>query len=102
MKGEVLGDGNALLLYTDNNVATVLVDLESGDALGEEITVVEDVPFDHKVALESIAEVADVGKYGEVIGCASVAIVPGEWIHTHNCDSNRGRGDLATQEVSDA
>lgn len=102
MKGEVLGDGDALLMHAGDNVATALEDLEPGDTIGDELTVTSEVPFGHKLALEAIDEGGDVVKYGEVIGAASEAIAAGEWVHTHNCESKRGRGDLAAKEVSNA
>jgi altronate dehydratase small subunit len=35
-----------------------------------------------------------VRKYGEDIGLATVKINPGDHVHTHNIESQRGRGDL--------
>jgi altronate dehydratase small subunit len=102
MKGEVLGDGAALVLHADDNVATALEDLEPDDRLDEDTAAVESVPFGHKVALEPIATGEEVVKYGEVIGRATDPIDPGEWVHTHNCESNRGRGDLAAKGVAES
>ena len=36
----------------------------------------------------------NVLKYGEVIGKASRAISPGDWVHIHNVESARARGDI--------
>ena len=33
-------------------------------------------------------------KYGECIGAANAAIRKGEYVHVHNMDALRGRGDL--------
>lgn len=100
MKGEVIGDV-ALVMHGADNVATVLDDLPAGRTLtvgdGETITLAEDVPFGHKVALTDVDAGEPVYKYGEVIGEASTAIAPGEWVHTHNCDSLRGRGDVPAE-----
>jgi altronate dehydratase small subunit len=105
MNGEVIGEV-ALVMDRTDNVATVLDDLSGGRTLDvenvdaaddETITLTEDVPFGHKVALTPIAPGDPVRKYGEVIGEASVAIAPGEWVHTHNCDSRRGRGDVQAE-----
>lgn len=99
MKGIVLDDV-ALKLSDTDTVATVLDDLEAGrgiDADEDAVELVDDVPFGHKIALEPMDEGDVVRKYGEVIGRASTAIEPGEWVHTHNCESTRGRGDLARQ-----
>lgn len=102
MKGEVLGDGVGLVLHADDNVATALLDLEAEDPIDGDTTAVESVPFGHKVALEPIADGDEVVKYGEVIGRASGSIAPGEWVHTHNCESTRGRGDLAEEGVAES
>ncbi|MFC6823700.1 UxaA family hydrolase [Halopelagius fulvigenes] len=97
MKGRVLDD--ALLLLSDaDNVGTAVDDLSAGTEIecdGRTVTLPEDVPFGHKVALESFAVGDEVRKYGEVIGAATRAVGPGEWVHTHNCESTRGRGDRA-------
>jgi Altronate dehydratase len=101
MKGDVIGE-IALVMSEVDNVATALGDLTAGRELAVDglsaadgtITLTEDVPFGHKIALTDIAAGAPVSKYGEVIGEASADIAAGEWVHTHNCDSRRGRGDI--------
>jgi SAF domain len=56
-----------------------------------ELTVLEDVPQGHKVALLA-HEVGDRAvKYGRSIGEVTVAIAPGEHVHVHNLASVRGR-----------
>ena len=97
MKGRVLDD-TLLLLSDDDNVGTAVDDLVEGTTLdydGRTVTVAEDVPFGHKVALEPFAPGDEVRKYGEIIGTATQSVEDGEWIHTHNCESTRGRGDQA-------
>lgn len=99
MKGRVLDDV-VLLLSDDDNVGTAVDDLTAGDELdydGERVVLAEDVPFGHKVALSQLAAGDAVRKYGEVIGTATTAIDVGEWVHTHNCESTRGRGDRAVK-----
>jgi len=100
MKGEIL-DGVALQMSSSDNVATALDDLQADREveLGERtVTLSEDVPFGHKFTLEAVDDGQRVQKYGEVIGEATQPIGPGEWVHTHNCESTRGRGDLAGAE----
>lgn len=98
MKGEVIANC-ALLLAERDTVATALEDLEAGTELpmeGSRVVVLsEAVAFGHKVALTPIGAGDSVYKYGEVIGRATRKIEPGEWVHTHNCESTRGRGDHA-------
>jgi len=101
VKGTVVGD--ALVMDAADAVATALDDLSAGTTLpptegtpvDAPLEVREDVPFGHKIALRRIDAGDEIRKYGEVIGRATVAIEAGEWVHTHNCESTRGRGDLA-------
>jgi altronate dehydratase small subunit len=96
MKGEVL-DGAALRMTPEDTVATALDDLEAGRRLsveGRTVELVDEVPFGHKFALQPIAAGEEIAKYGYVIGRATEDIDPGAWVHVHNVESTRGRGDL--------
>lgn len=89
-----------VILNPKDNVATGLAELASGtvveaEGLDQPVTVGQTVPFAHKLAIRTIAEGEDIVKYGEVIGRASQAIAPGDWVHVHNVESARARGDLA-------
>ena len=104
MDGEVL----ALKAHESDNVATVFADgVVDGtvvavlDPAGSrvEVRVIGDIPYGHKLALCDIAAGSQITKYGEEIGVASQNILLGEYVHVHNLDSMRGRGDL---EVRDA
>ncbi|WP_227355988.1 UxaA family hydrolase [Haladaptatus salinisoli] len=100
MKGIVLDDV-ALLMTGSDNVATVLDDVDAGRTIeyeGDTITLDERVSFGHKIALTDISEGETVQKYGEVIGRMTQDVIAGEWVHTHNCESTRGRGDRAAKE----
>ena len=93
----------ALQAHEADNVATVFAE---GVVAGTEVTVVnaagvkasvtvnEDIPFGHKFALCAIAQGEQITKYGEEIGVASRDIAAGAYVHVHNLDSMRGRGDL--------
>lgn len=54
------------------------------------------IPYGHKIALIKIETGVPIMKYGEEIGVAVKDIEPGEHVHIHNMDSQRGRGDLNT------
>jgi altronate dehydratase small subunit len=89
------------ILHPQDNVGTALRDLKAGEAVtfvrdGTPLTleVRQAIAFGHKLALERIAEGEPVRKYGEAIGLASHEIGPGEHVHVHNVESQRGRGDL--------
>lgn len=96
MNGEVFDDA-ALRMHEADNVATAIADLDAGERVetGEgTVTLAEAVPFGHKFLLVPLDAGDEVYKYGEVIGRATAKIATGEWVHTHNCESTRGRGDL--------
>ena len=86
-----------------DNVATIFandikdgMEVEVRDKKGysEIIAVHGDVPYGHKIALRDIAKGEPIMKYGESIGCASHDIKKGDYVHIHNMDAMRGRGDL--------
>ena len=51
------------------------------------------MPYGHKIAVKDIKKGELIMKYGEEIGIATKDIVKGEYVHVHNLDSMRGRGD---------
>ena len=56
------------------------------------------IPFGHKIALEDIQAGDWIVKYGEHIGVASRPIAEGQHVHSHNVESQRGRGDLLVHQ----
>ena len=91
-----------VVLNDADNVATSLLALDAGAEVtltlaGETLTfnVRDAVPFGHKIAIRPMTAGEAVTKYGEVIGRASRDVALGEWVHTHNVESARARGDLA-------
>lgn len=92
---------NAIILDQEDNVATMLQAVAKGElvrmGIGDQIetlTAITDIPFGHKVARIAIADKTQIKKYGTIIGESTVAIQPGEHVHTQNVVSLRGRGDL--------
>ena len=90
-----------VVLNDADTVATSLAPLEARSRIevesgGErrDVTVLDPIPFGHKIAIRSMAPGDDVLKYGEVIGRASEPIEPGRWVHVHNVESVRARGDV--------
>lgn len=51
------------------------------------VTVKQDVPLGHKVALVDIPEGGEVIEYGQRIGLARSAITTGDYVHVHNLRS---------------
>ena len=90
----------AIVLHKEDNVATLLDGGRAGDTCelqGEatgKVTLLQDVPFGHKVCLAPTAVGTPVLKYGVVIGKARETMKIGEHAHVHNIESTRGRGDL--------
>ena len=90
-----------VVLNDADNVATSLAPLDAQsrvevelDGQSRAVTLLDPIPFGHKLAIRTLSPGDDVLKYGEVIGRASEAIEPGRWVHVHNVESVRGRGDI--------
>lgn len=93
-----------IVLHPTDNVATLI---DPGDAQatcqlqGEKtgsIKLAAALPFGHKVALTPMKKGDAVIKYGMVIGKLTADVAPGEHVHVHNVESQRGRGDKARKE----
>lgn len=89
-----------VVMKAADNVATCLADMRAGeeatveiDATRRSVTLQDDIPFGHKVALTDIPAGEDIVKYAEIIGLASKPIAAGEHVHIHNVESVRARGD---------
>lgn len=67
----------------------------------EPLTVLDDVPRGHKIALTDVPEGTNVVKYGFAIGRATKPIKRGEWVHTHNIATNLGANLDYTYEPTD-
>lgn len=98
----------ALQADAKDNVATVFAE---GIVEGAEVQVLDPmgaksplvvrgtVPYGHKIALQDIAAGELIIKYGEEIGVATRDIRQGDYVHVHNLDSMRGRGDWEVQHA---
>lgn len=67
-----------------DNVAVATQKVEAGHTVAEGVAAAARIPFGHKVALAAIASGEPVMKFGQIIGFASTAIAPGDWVHEHN------------------
>lgn len=92
---------DAIMIKSEDNVATALHDLKSEEeatiSVGEiqkRMKVIEDIPYGHKFAVINIEMGDHIIKYGEIIGRATQFIEQGAHAHIHNIESLRGRGDL--------
>ena len=88
---ETENDPRLLRLSPHDNVAAVTSTIESGESMvidGAAVEVTSRIPTGHKVAMRAIAQGDKVLKYGTPIGSATRDIQPGEYVHTHNLQSD--------------
>ncbi len=74
-----------------DNVIIALKDFVAGEIIfvdEQELTIINDIPKGHKIALVSIGENEDIIKYGAPIGHALKDIEAGEHIHVQNLKTN--------------
>lgn len=84
---------DTIVLAPGDMVCVAAHPIHRGDTVrvgDETLTVLDDVPRGHKIALTDIPEGANVRKYGFEIGHATRPIKRGEWVHTHNLATNLG------------
>jgi len=91
---------NVMVINEKDNVGISLSNRAAGEKIAAkvggsmaEITLADDIPYAHKFALKDINRGEKIVKYGEIIGLASQAIKVGQWVHVHNVESIRARGD---------
>ncbi len=93
----------ALKVHDNDNVAVIFaenvksgMDVQVRDKKGkfQPLVLLADIPYGHKVAVKEIHVGEPILKYGEEIGIATKEIAAGDYVHVHNLDSQRGRGDL--------
>jgi len=85
---------NVATIFANGIVDGMEVEMRDKKGNSEIITVHGDVPYGHKIAVKDIAVGEHIMKYGESIGAASHDIKKGDYVHVHNLDALRGRGDL--------
>ncbi|MCI6261064.1 MAG: UxaA family hydrolase [Pyramidobacter sp.] len=85
---------NVATIFANGIVDGTEVEVRDKKGIMEPIVVHGDVPYGHKIALRDISKGEKIVKYGECIGAASVDIKKGAYVHVHNLEALRGRGDL--------
>lgn len=91
-----------LKAHENDNVATIFKEVNAGeevqinDPKGNSMLIKsnQDVPYGHKIALFNIKKGELIIKYGESLGVVTEDIKKGDYVHVHNLDSGRARGDL--------
>ena len=88
---ETRPDRAVMRLSPPDNVAVALRPLKSGETVmldGVAITLGRNIAVGHKLAARAIAKGEIILKYSCPIGTATHAIAAGEYVHTHNVESN--------------
>ena len=84
---------NIIMIHPQDNVAVALRDLTEGEKAAakgiDEFSVMEKIPVSHKIALKDISAGEEIIKYGETVAVSTRDIKKGEWVHTHNLESQR-------------
>ena len=79
-----------IIMNSDDNCATALHDIPNQTEFEINKNIVninQAIPLGHKFALSDIKKGDIVKKYGHSIGIATENIKTGDWIHTHNLNS---------------
>ncbi len=85
---------NAIHVDEKDNAATALKLIQKNSVeLG--VTIIEDISKGHKFATKDIKKGEAIIKYSSIIGIANQDIKKGAWIHVHNIEGTRGRGDIS-------
>lgn len=84
-------DPRLLVLAPGDNIAVARLEIAAGTVLqvvGRRVTLQRALGFGHKIALRDIAAGERIMKYGAPIGRATMAIAPGDYVHSHNVASD--------------
>ena len=90
-----------VMINDKDNVATIfnkvdrkqVVEICKKDGSRIIINSISEIPYGHKIAVNDIKRGEKIIKYGEEIGIATQDIKIGDYVHIHNLESKRGRGD---------
>lgn len=92
----------AMIIDKKDHVATCISAIKRGETVelmrngkkSRKIKAKQNIPYAHKICVKAMKKGDHCLKYGLAIGSASKNVQVGDYIHVHNIDSNRGRGDL--------
>lgn len=91
-----------LVLTAGDDVAVARGDIVKGQELfadGLRVTALTDIPSGHKIALRAVSLGQPVRKYGQVIGQATGALHPGDYVHVHNLEMPASSASLSLANV---
>jgi altronate dehydratase small subunit len=76
-----------IIVDRKDNVSTAITDLMKGEDVEDgAFSLLQDIEYGHKFALQDINEGEYIVKYGERIGRATTNIKTGEHVHVHNVE----------------
>jgi altronate hydrolase len=85
-----------LRLNRDDDVVIALREIAAGTRIESEgVSAADKIPPGHKMATRAKAPGEPVRRYGQIIGFASVAIAPGQHVHTQNLEMRDFARDYA-------
>ena len=91
-----LATNDVIRLHRDDNVMVTLKDLSAGASVaGLDAPLGVAVPRGHKIALRAVQKGANVIRYGQIIGAATIDIAAGDHVHTHNLGMGAHEQDYA-------
>lgn len=100
-----MSENKVLMIQPNDNVAIALTSLEKGTECtvgGRTVTLIDDIPPAHKIALRDMEPGEQVIKYGLSIGHTTQAIKAGEHVHIHNVITNlEGLLEYSYEPVAD-
>jgi altronate hydrolase len=90
----------ALRLNAEDNVVIAVDEIRAGDQPQNAPAALARVPKGHKMATTTISAGDPILKFGQIIGFASKAIAPGEWVHEHNVEMRDFARDYRFSEAA--
>jgi altronate hydrolase len=78
-------------LSNEDGVVIARIAIPEGTTVAEGVTTKRRIPPGHKIATRAHGTGEAIRRYGQIIGFATEAIAPGDWVHVHNC----AMGDFA-------
>ncbi|MDR3373281.1 MAG: altronate dehydratase family protein [Ancalomicrobiaceae bacterium] len=82
----VAKEPRTLRLHPHDSVAIAIDAVDAGVMTSQGVTALVRIPRGHKMSTVPVAAGAPIVKFGQIIGFASADILPGDYVHTHNCD----------------
>ncbi|WP_111640293.1 UxaA family hydrolase [Marinimicrobium alkaliphilum] len=80
-----------ILLHPEDNVLVAVASLSAGAEVtidGEPCVIAQGIAVGHKLARQPISAGEKIIKYGAPIGSLTAAAHKGEWVHSHNMQSD--------------